>query len=366
MMPYGKKIHRLAAIQPVATPIMRDLPPHKARKTHVFQRGNWLSLGEEVTPHVPATLPPLAPDSLPNRLDLARWLVSPENPLTARVTVNRFWEQVFGQGLVSTVEDFGTQGSLPSHPLLLDWLADRFVTVHQWRVKAFLKELLLSATYQQSSVITPILQEKDPQNIWLARAPRLRLSAEQVRDQALAVSGLLNDTMHGPPVLLERINKKQDPFRQAQYFSYQPYRRALYGFWKRSLPNPVLLSFDSPTRNVCTSRRIRTNTPLQALILLNDSLFFRCAVTLASQLDSTGTLPINVVISTAYERLLFTPPSPQKLEKLIALYHETYVFYQEADSALCEFPVADATPRKAALALVINALLNLDEVITRR
>ncbi len=363
---FREKVYQLAAIQPVATPIMRDLPAHKARKTHVFQRGNWLDLGEEVSPGVPGALPSLTSDSLPNRLDLARWLVSPANPLTARVTVNRFWEQLFGRGLVSTVEDFGTQGDLPSHPLLLDWLAGRFVHHHGWSMKSLLKEILLSATYQQTSAISSTLGQQDPQNRWLGRMPRLRLSAEQVRDQALALSGLLNDSMHGPPVLLERIHKKQDPFKQTQYFQYAPHRRAIYGFWKRSLPNPVMVSFDNPTRNVCASRRVRTNTPLQALILLNDSLFFRAAFAIAKAMDSDSVSSIRAAVHRGYQRLLFTSPSPAKLDELEALYWEALMYYEENEEELCLLSMKDATPRKAAFTLVANVLLNLDEMVVKK
>ncbi len=201
---------------------------------------------------------------------MAKWLVSPENPLTARVAANRFWEQLFGTGIVETLEDFGSQGMKPSHPELLDWLALQLVHEHAWSIKRLLKQMVMSATYRQSSKVTPELKEKDLYNRLLARGPRVRLSAEQVRDQALTVSGLLSRKIGGPSVMPPQPEGVwQIVYSGRQWKTSEgedAFRRGLYTFWRRSTPYPSMISFDSPVREICVSRRIRTNTPLQALV----------------------------------------------------------------------------------------------------
>ncbi len=225
-----------------------------ARKTHVYERGNWMVKGAEVQPGVPRLLPPLPTGFPQNRLGLARWIVHRENPLTARVIVNRFWEQLFGRGIVETVEDFGSQGSEPSHRELLDWLAVSFMEDDQWSVKKLLKKIVLSATYQQSSRSDLERQQKDPHNEWLSHGPRVRLSAEQVRDQALASTGLLSAKMYGPSVMPPQPDGIwQSPYNGDKWVTSEGenrYRRSLYTYWKRTAPYPSMITFDAPEPGV--------------------------------------------------------------------------------------------------------------------
>ncbi|MFG0254240.1 MAG: DUF1553 domain-containing protein, partial [Rhodopirellula sp. JB053] len=280
---------RLAKIQPQTTvPIMRQLPENKRRTTHVHLRGSYLSHGNQVEEGVPAAFHPLkiAPGkNRPDRMTLARWLVDEDNPLTARVIANRHWEQIFGIGLVETSEEFGSQGELPSHPKLLDYLA---VELQQngWNLKALLRLLVTSATYRQSSAATPELIETDPANRLCARGPRFRASAEMVRDQALFVSGLLSPKMYGAPVRpMQPDLGLKAAFGSATDWQTSKgedrYRRGIYTMWRRSSPYPSMAQFDAPNREVCTVRRIRTNTPLQALVTLNDPVYIEAAQALA-------------------------------------------------------------------------------------
>src|SRR5690606_36249979 len=233
---------RLQKLEPVLTPIMQELPPHRTRKTYIFERGNWLARGEEVEPGVPEALNPLPKGERRDRLAMAKWLVSDDNPLTARVIVNRFWSEVFGRGIVETTDDFGTQGARPSHPELLDWLALEFVNEHKWGVKQLLKQMVLSATYQQSSEIEPDLYERDPANRLLSRAARIRLSGEQIRDQALFVSGLLSNRMFGPSVMPPQPpGIWANPYDNRDWETSEGedrYRRAIYTYWRRTTPYP--------------------------------------------------------------------------------------------------------------------------------
>ena len=273
--------------------VMADSP--KSRDTFVLMRGQYDQKGEKVTAGVPAFLPPLATSGEATRLDFARWLVEPNQPLTSRVIVNRAWQLYFGAGLVKTVEDFGSQGEFPSHPDLLDWLATEFVCTG-WDVKALHRLMVTSATYRQSSVVRPELVARDPENRLLARGPRFRLQAEFIRDQALAVSELLNGTIGGhsvspyqPAGLWEELSAREDSKNwSAQSFvqshGQDLYRRTMYTFWKRTSPPPSLITFDAPDRETCTVRRPRTNTPLQALVLLNDPTYVEAARKLAEQL----------------------------------------------------------------------------------
>ena len=256
-------------------PVMVELPPDKHRDTHVLVKGNFLTPGAKVEAGTPAFLPPLPAGVAKDRLGVAQWLVSPDNPLTARVAVNRYWAQLFGTGIVETEEDFGTQGELPSNPELLDFLALEYIRL-KWDTKALLREIVTSATYRQSAKVTPELLAKDPHNRLLTRGPRFRLEAEMVRDQALQVSGLLSRKMHGPSVY-----PPQPPGLWQAAFNGQrnwttstgedKYRRGLYTFWRRTVPYPSMAAFDAPSREVCNVRRIRTNTPLQAFVTLNRS-----------------------------------------------------------------------------------------------
>ncbi|PYV36714.1 MAG: hypothetical protein DMG09_16520, partial [Acidobacteria bacterium] len=250
--------------------VMDEMP--KPRETFVLGRGDYRNRTDKVTPGVPSVLPPLPNDAAPNRLTLARWLVDPAHPLTARVIVNRYWQMYFGVGIVKTAGDFGSQGEPPVHPELLDWLATEFIRT-KWDIRGMQRLIVTSATYRQSSKVTPELVEKDPENRLLARGPRFRLPAETVRDNALALSGLLNREIGGPSVFPYQPAGLWEEMAFGDGFSaqsYKPstgkdlYRRSMYTFWKRTVPPPSLAIFDAPDREKCTARRTLTNTPLQA------------------------------------------------------------------------------------------------------
>jgi hypothetical protein len=354
------------------TPILVENRAGYRRKTHVFTRGNWLTPGAEVTSDVPASLPELAEHgSPPDRLAFARWLVSAENPLTARVTVNRFWEQLFGTGIVETVEDFGTQGMPPSHPGLLDWLALQFVNEHRWRIKSLLKQMVMSATYRQAAIVRPEHLAIDPGNRLYARAPRIRLSAEQIRDQALAVSGLLSHKMFGPSVM----PPQPDGIWQVIYSNEKwttsegedGYRRALYTYWRRTSPYPAMTAFDSPSREFCTTRRIRTNTPLQALVTLNDPVYLETARALARCMFATAEQDPVSQVKTGYMSAVCKEPSEEKIALLMELYDEAMQHFSEVPEAAQKLTAADdgAVQELAGLTVVANAIMNLDEFITK-
>ena len=367
---------QLAGIEPTIVPVMRELEGDKRRKTHVQLRGNFKALAEEVTPGVPAVFPPLAEGAKPDRLALAHWLVSPENPLTARVIANRLWEQIFGTGIVRTVEDFGSQGDLPTHPELLDWLATEFMA-QGWNIKAFLKELVTSATYCQSSRTTPELQEKDPANLLLARGPRYRMPAEEVRDQALFVSGLLSEKMYGPPV-----RPPQPSLGLSAAFGSSldwktsdgedRYRRALYIEWRRTNPYASLATFDAPNREVCALRRPRSNTPLQALVTLNDPVYVEAAQSLARRIAQTNG-PTAQKVTYGFELCLARPPRDKEVEQLVNLYDESLADYEKnedqakkmATDPLGPAPQGTDIASLAAWTTVGNVLLNLDETVMR-
>ena len=351
------------------TPVLVDAEGNMKRKTQVFERGNWLVKGKTVTANVPHIFPSL-PTNLPaNRLGLATWMTSRANPLTARVAVNRFWEQFFGNGIVETVEDMGSQGIAPTHRELLDWLAVEFMEIDQWRVKKLLKRIVMSATYQQSSALTAKKLAKDPFNKWLARGPRVRLSAEQVRDQALAVAGLMSHKMFGPSVMPPQPNGIWlSPWNGESWVSSKGedrYRRALYTYWKRTSPYPSMMTFDTPSREFCQLRRLRTNTPLQALVTLNDTVYVECAERLASEMQTRGKTP-EQQISAGFKMILMRDIEPAKLKILVGLYQQTQKYYaqnpQEARKLLAR---RDASSQKAALTVTANAMLNLDEFVTK-
>lgn len=358
-------------------PILKET---KARETHIQLRGNFLDKGDKVGPGLPAVFP--APPSQPqrplNRLDMAQWLVSPENPLTARVAVNRLWEQVFGIGLVETTEDFGLQGELPSHPQLLDWLATEYIRLG-WDTKAFLKLLVTSAAYRQSSLVTEDLAKRDPWNRLLARGPRVRLSGEAVRDQALFAGGLLSPKMYGPPVQPPKPN-----FGLSAAFGgttdwqadtgENRYRRGLYIRWRRNAPYPSLTTFDAPERTVCTPRRLRTNTPLQALVTLNDPVFVEAAQGLARRTMKDGGASTEAKVAFAFRVCLTRPPSPKETERLTALFEkakEQYSGDAAKATAMATKPLGPAPKEMnvtelAAWTVVANVLLNLDETLAKR
>lgn len=343
------------SIPSVATPIMRERPSHLARPTHVFIRGLFLTKGEEVKAGVPAAFSDLPQDEPSDRLALARWLVSEDNPLTARVMVNRVWARVFGIGIVATEEDFGTSGELPSHPELLDHLATRFQFDQHWSLKSLLRSIVLSKTYRQDSAIRSDLQEEDPQNRWLARGPRFRMPAEMVRDNALAVSGLLSPVMHGAPVhppIPEGIWK---PFQSGDRWatpsseSGDRYRRSIYTYTKRSIPFPMFATFDAPSREFCTPRRLRSNTPLQALMTLNDATFVECSQSLGERMLRSGD-SVETQIHYGFLAVTSREPSSSESEALQQLYQT------------CRAEGATASESMTAVASV---LLNLDEIMSK-
>jgi hypothetical protein len=310
--------------------------------------------------------PPLPADLPPNRLALARWLVSRNNPLTARVAVNRFWEQLFGIGLVETIEDFGSSGTEPSNPVLLDHLALRFQNELGWSVKKLLRELVLSATYRQDAAARPELIERDPRNRLLARGPRNRLTAEMVRDQALAISGLLSPKMYGPPVMPPQPDgiwrSAYNSARWVNSTGEDRYRRALYTYCKRTSGYPSFMTFDAPSREVCTVRRVPSNTPLQALVTLNDPVYVECARALAGRMATGGIDDPAREIEIGWELATGRPPAKDDLASLLGLYRRSLAsFERDRDRAK---RLGDS-PTQAALTVTANALLNLDAVLTK-
>jgi hypothetical protein len=353
----------------------------KPRPTYILARGDYRNRGEEVTPNTPAVLPPLPKDAPANRLTLARWLVDPGNPLTARVAVNRFWQMYFGLGIVKTSEDFGSQGDPPSNPELLDWLATEFVRT-KWDVKAMQRLIVTSAVYRQSSVVTPEMEEKDPENRLLARGPRFRLPAEMIRDNALSISGLLNAKIGGPSVLPYQPKGLWEEMAFGGNFSAQTYvqghgadlyRRSMYTFWKRTVPPASLNTFDAPDREKCTARRTTTNTPLQALVLLNDPTYIEAARVLAERdLAKSGPTETDR-IRLAFRLATARPPTPQEVLILDALYKKERDHYRThlADAQkLIGIGETKATGKSetedlAAWTLVTSTILNMDEAITK-
>lgn len=354
------------------TPIMMDNPADLHRTMHVFERGNWLVKGKVVEPDVPHALNPMPANAPRNRMGLAIWLTSDQNPLTARTFVNRLWEQLFGTGLVETLEDLGTQGAAPTHKDLLDALSWTFMHDDQWSVKKLLKEMVLSATYRQDSKIREDRFAKDPFNRFYARGPRVRLSAEQVRDETLAVSGLLNEKMNGPSVMpYQPGGIWLSPWNGQDWQAGkggQQYRRALYTYWKRTAPYPAMMTFDGAAREVCTSRRIRTNTPLQALVTLNDSSYLEAARSFAYRMQKEGGQSIGGQISAGYRMMMYKMITPARLDAFKNLYGQAYQSLKSEKEKTCDLiGVMDEhnNPETAALVVVANAMLNLDEWITK-
>ncbi|MBI3849229.1 MAG: DUF1553 domain-containing protein [Verrucomicrobia bacterium] len=359
------------------TSVMEELA--KGRETHMLIRGGFLSKGDKVEPGTPALFHPLkarTPDKLPDRLDLAHWLVSEDNPLTARVTMNRFWEQYFGIGIAETVQDFGTQGEPPSHPELLDWLATEFMR-QKWDMKAMHKLIVMSATYCQSSRVTPELVQRDPYNRLLARGPRVRLEAEMIRDQALAISGLLSPKLGGPSVMppqpegLWQVVYSGDKWETSK--GEDKYRRGLYTFWRRTNPHPAMTTFDAPSREFCVVKRSRSDTPLQALTLLNDPACIEAAQALARRMMTEGGTNNENRAAFALRLCLSRSPRPQELKRLVALYEQELARFRRnseaaekmATSELGKPPEGMSIAELAAWTVVANVLLNMDETITK-
>ena len=355
------------------TPIMLDNPSDMKRNTFVFERGNWLLKTNQVEAGIPAIFDNGKDSKLRNRLGLAKWMTDKSNPLTARTMVNRLWEQLFGQGLVETLEDLGSQGALPSHPELLDYLAYQFMNTDNWSIKKTLKRIVMSETYRQSSVVTPEKKEKDPLNKWYARSPRVRLSAEQVRDQALWVCGVMSTKMYGPSVMpYQPEGIWKSPYDERKWKKSEgedQYRRAIYTYIKRTGPYPSMINFDGSAREVCLTRRIRTNTPLQALTLLNDSTYWDVSVRLAKGMLQNTKSNYSSAIVQGYEKATGKPIDKNKHQILLALY-QTSLNKLGDDTSKIKSMLSDSLYRKgykelAAMAVVTNTILNLDEVVTK-
>lgn len=359
------------------TMIMEELP--KPREAHVLIRGEYDKPGERVGRGLPASLPPLPAGAPLNRLGLAQWLVSGEHPLTARVWVNRAWEKFFGIGIVRTTENLGSQAEWPSHPELLDWLATEFVRLG-WDMKEMQKLMVMSATYRQSSKVTPELAEKDPENRLLARGPRFRLTAELLRDQALALSGLFVERTGGPsvrPYMPAGVWDETSVYGDLRNYKSDAgeglYRRTLYTIWKRTSAPPTMLLFDSPTREICTVKRTRTNTPLQALALLNEATYVEAARKLAERMITVGGRTPEDRIAWAFRRVTARKPDTEEMKTLSAGLARRLALYQRSADAAKKLIAVGTTQsgpefdpaELAAYTLTANVLLNLDETVTR-
>ena len=352
------------------TPIMMDNPKELFRATHVFERGNWLVKGKEVTPNVPASLGGLPSNAPKNRLGMAMWLTDKKNPLVSRTIVNRIWEQFFGIGIAETLEDMGTQGIPPTHRELLDYMSWKLMYVYHWDLKKLIKEITLSAVYRQDSKLNKEAKEKDPTNKWFARGPRVRLTAEEIRDQALMVSGLMSEKMYGPGVMpFQPEGIWNSPWNGSYWKTSEDgnqYRRSLYTYWKRSAPYPSMLSFDATSREVCTARRIRTNTPLQALTTLNDSVFIEIAKHFADRIQTMGIKEKNAQISKGYELAMHHAITDDKRKAFEKLYDKAYTQFKNDKKKLIETTGSEKqTAENAALIIVAEAMLNTDEFITK-
>jgi hypothetical protein len=351
--------------------VMREL--EDARDTYILDRGAYDARTEKVSPGTPAALPAMPLDLPRNRLGLAQWLTDPSHPLTARVAVNRYWQLIFGRGLVLTTEDFGSQGSPPSHPELLDWLANRFIETG-WDVQALLKTMVLSDAYRRDSDFTDETHRKDPENIFLARGPSAPLTAEMIRDSALAVSGLISEKIGG---------KSARPYELA--VSFKPitpdtgeglYRRSLYTFWKRTSPAPVMLVLDASTRDVCRVRRERTSSPLQAMVLLNGSQYVEAAQGAAAEvLSAVGKHATpEMRLTRLFRQLTGRTPTAMELPILTQLWSEQQADFAANPDAATKFlsttkfekPDSVDVVELAAMSVVAQAIMNLDDCLMKR
>ncbi len=360
-------------------PITQELAADRQRVTRIHQRGNFMDPGEVVTPDVPAAFGPLPASAPHNRLGAAQWLVAPDNSLTPRVAVNRFWARLFGTGLVETEEDFGTQGTPPTNPALLDWLAVTFRDDLHWSIKRLCKTIVMSATYRQASQPSPLAKKLDPRNQLFSRGPRFRLTAEMVRDQALAVSGLLSPKLKGPSVMPPQPegiwHTVYSGMKWETSAGEDRYRRALYTYWRRSNPYPAMMTFDAGSGEYCVVRRIRTNTPLQALVTLNDPAFVEAAGALGKAMLAEPATTPKARLIYGFRRVLMRPPTDIETARLVRLYTEALTNFRtrpEADRSLLtaaniklETRTATSESELAACTLVANVLLNLDETLTK-
>ena len=374
----------LQQTQVSTTAVMKELPADQRRECRVLIKGNFLNKGPLVQPAVLAAFNPLPKDVPANRLGLARWFMDKDNPLTARVAVNRFWGALFGTGIVETQEDFGTQGQPPSNPALLDWLAVEFrdpqsgpLPRNAWDMKRLVKLIVMSAAYRQTSRVTPELVEKDPRNRLISRGPRRRFEAELVRDQALALSGLLSNKMYGPSV----FPPQPDGLWQAAFNGERTwpastgedkYRRAIYVFWRRTVPYPSMSAFDAPSREVCTLRRVMTSTPLQAFVTLNDPVYVECAQALARRIVKEGGQSVDERAAFALALCLGHPPEPGQIARVVSLYQTQLEHYRSNSGDAAKMATAPIGPLPAGMqeddlaawTVCANVLLNLDAVLT--
>ncbi len=357
------------------TPVLKEGKP---RISHVQLRGNYLDKGERVGPGLPAAFPAPPKGAALDRLTLAKWLVDDNNPLTARVAVNRLWEELFGIGIVETSEEFGAQGEPPSHPELLDWLATEYVRAG-WDTKRMLRLLVTSATYRQGAQATDVLTKRDPYNRLLARGPRVRLSGEAIRDQALFVGGLLSGKLHGPPVqppqplsgLAAAFGSSTDWSTSA---GEDKYRRALYTRWRRNSPYPSLTTFDAPERTTCNVRRLRTNTPLQALVTLNDPVFVEAAQALARRIVRAGGKTTRQRVVYGFRLCLTRAPSDREADRLVNLFESARKQLAATPAKAADLATRPLGPAPAGMdvldlaawTVVGNVLLNLDETLAKR
>ncbi len=362
---------------PNTTMIMQEMP--KPRDTFILRRGQYDQHGDKVEAGTPAILPPLPTGMPANRLTLAKWIMDPANPLTSRVQANRFWEKFFGIGIVKTSENMGTQSEWPSNPELLDYLATEFIRL-KWNLKAFQKEIVMSAAYQEDSTITPEALERDPDNRLLARGPRFRLPSETIRDQALYASGLLVEKIGGPSVKpyespnLWEGNKFGNLAKYNMDHGDSLYRRSLYTFWKRTAPPPNLMVFDMPDREVCTVKRSRTNTPLQALDLLNDVTYVEAARVLGQHMMTEGGKTPEERIAYGFQRITCRRPDVAETKILVDSFNEQLAkFRADHDAAVKFITVGESKPddkldpaELATYAMTASAILNLDETVTKQ
>jgi hypothetical protein len=356
--------HKLTTV-----PTLQQQSAEMIRPTHLFVRGNWLSKDQRIdSPGIPALFGKLPANAPVNRLGFAQWLVSQENPLTARVVVNRLWEQLFGLGLVETLEDFGSSGTKPTHPELLDHLALRFRDELHWSQKSMLREIVSSATYRQSAATTPTQRAEDPRNARLARGPRVRLSAEAVRDHGLVTSGLFAPTLFGPPVYPPMPPGGWTPFKSGEKWSTPEigqadrYRRAIYTYTKRSNPYPGFATYDAPPRDLCTKRRVLSNTPLQALEALNAPAHAEFAQALARRMKNEFAGDLGEKIATGYRVTTSRRPSADRLQELVKVYQKLESDYRKNPATMQGMA---GTPDGAAFTVLASILLNLDEAVVK-
>ncbi len=365
----------LKALGIVPALVMRERQTYDRPSTFFRERGSFLNKGERTFAATPAVLHPM-PESAPvNRLGLARWLVDENNPLTARVMVNRYWEQIFGRGIVETSEDFGTQSERPVHPELLDWLAVEFMKPASqggmgWSMKKLLRTIVTSAAYRQSSATTPALLEKDPYNRLLARGARFRMEAEMIRDVQLTTSGLLSRKLGGASV----FPLQPDGIWKAPYSSEKwtiskgedRFRRSLYTFVRRSSPHPAMMTFDATSREYCTVRRVRTNTPLQALTMLNDEAAMESARSLAKRMIKEGGEDVKARVIYGFRTCVTRLPREAEAERLAALYQQQLSYFNVHSAEAEKLTKSPNSPELAAWTMVANVLLNLDETVTKQ